>query len=221
MNLTPEPAGPIGRGRAPKWQRIVLGGLIGAAIGFGGAKLALALLPADADLPTFTTAQGASMMLGVMALGVGLIILAMSFSRRFYESENWSPEASPEEHRIIAPQLRLTAVAMLAMAAEFVALGLPVDPNRAALVVGVVVVSLLLQLWVNVRVWQNSDELYRAVVLDGSAISLALVLTLLTIWAPLAIYGLVGFDPLAVILLVSVACIIPTIWLTVQRGLTQ
>lgn len=221
MNIASETDKAPTKGRMPLWQRAAFGGLIGAVLGYGGAELVERWLPLDTALRDLPATQGAAFTLGFIALAVGLIILAMSFSRRFYESENWSPEASPEEHRIIAPQLRLTSVAMLAMAAEFVALGLPVDPNRAALVVGVVTVSLVLQLWVNVRVWQNSDELYRAVVLDGSAISLALILTLLTIWAPLALYGLVGFDPLAVILLVSIACIIPTIWLTVQRGLTQ
>ena len=221
MKISPEPAGPLGRGRAPKWQRVGLGALFGAVIGYGGAHLAMEFLPDDTGLPAFSPAQGAAMIAGIMALCVGLIILAMSFSRRLYESENWSPESSPEEHRIIAPQLRLTAVAMLAMAAEFIVLGLPVEPSRAAMVVGIITVLLAVQLWANGRIWQNSDELYRAVVLEGSAISLALVLILLTIWAPLAIYGLVGFDPLVVILLVSVACILPTIWLTVQRGMTD
>lgn len=221
MNIASEPDKAPTRGRLPLWQRAAFGGLIGAVLGYGGVELVERWLPLDTALRDLPATQGAAITLGFIVLAVGLICLAMSFSRRFYESENWTPESSPEEHRIIAPQLRLSAVGLLAMAAEFIVLGLPVEPGRAALVVGVVTVSLVLQLWVNVRVWQNSDELYRSVVLDGSAISLMLVLTSLTIWAPLAIYGIVGFDPLAVLLLVSIACIIPTIWLTVQRGLVQ
>lgn len=221
MNNIPEAGRAQSRGRLPRWQRIVGGALFGAAIGFAGAKLAPSVFPAGTDVPDFTTAQGAALVAGFMALAVGLICLAMSYSRRLYESENWTAESGPDEHRMIAPQLRLSAIALLAMAVEFFALGLPVDPARAALVIGVVAVSLAVQLWVNWRVWQGGDELYRAVVLEGSAISLGLVLILLTLWAPLAIYGLVAFDPLAVIMLVTVACIVPTIWLTVRRGMTE
>jgi hypothetical protein len=221
MNIAPEPAQLEPRKRLPRWQRVVRGALIGAVLGFFGTKLGQSLVPDSASIPDLTGLQVAALALGAMALPVGLICLAMSYSRRFYESENWTPESGPDEHRVIAPQLRLSAVAMLAMAVEFFALGLPVDPDRAPLVIGVVAISLAVQLWVNWRVWQAGDELYRAVVLEGSAISLGLVLILLTLWAPLAIYGLVAFDPLAVIMAVTVACIVPTIWLTVKRGMTE
>jgi hypothetical protein len=221
MNIAPEPVQPEPRKRLPRGQRIARGALIGAAMGFLGAKLGQILFPASADLPALTGAQAVALVLGAMALAVGLICLVMSYSRRLYESENWTPESGPDEHRAIAPQLRLSAIAILAMAAEFVALGLPVDPARAGLVIGVIAVTLAIQLWVNWRVWQGGDELYRTVVLEGSAISLGVVLVVLSLWTPLAIYGLVAFDPLAVIIWVTIACIVPTIWLTVKRGMAE
>ncbi len=219
MNIASDPGNAPSGGRWPLWQRTALGGLFGAACGYGGLKLAQRWLPAGATFQDLSPAQGAAFLLGFIALMVGLICLAMSYSRRLYESENWTAEAGPDEHRQIAPQLRLSAIALLAMGAEFVALGLPVEPMRAPLVIGAVIAALLIQLWVNWRVWQNSDELHRAIVLEGSTVSLALILSLLTVWAPLALYGLVGFDPLSIILLVSLLCIIPTIWLTVRRGM--
>ena len=219
MNIASEPGNATGGGRLPFWQRAALGGLFGAAFGYGGSELAQRWLPAGTTMQDLSPAQGAAFLLGFISLTVGLICLAMSHSRRLYESENWTAEAGPDEHRQIAPQLRLSALALIAMGAEFIALGLPVEPARAPLVIGTVIIALLVQLWVNWRVWQNSDELYRAIVLEGSTVSLALVLSLLTIWAPLALYGLVTFDPLTAILLVSVMCIIPTIWLTVRRGM--
>ena len=221
MNIAPDPAQPQPRKRLPRWQRVLGGALFGAVVGFAGAKLADSLLPTGTEIPDLSAAQGAALVTGFITLAVGLICLAMSYSRRLYESENWTPESGPDEHHKMAPQLRFSAIAMLAMTVEFFALGLPVDPARAPLVIGVVAISLAVQLWVNWRVWQGGDELYRAVVLEGSAISLGLVLILLTLWAPLAIYGLVAFDPLVVIMSVTVACIVPTIWLTVKRGMTD
>ncbi len=219
MNIASDPGNAPSKGRLPLWQRTALGGLFGAACGYGGLKLAQRWLPAGTTFQDLSPAQGAAFLLSLIALTVGLICLAMSYSRRLYESENWTAEAGPDEHRQIAPQLRLSAIALIAMGAEFIAIGLPVEPTRAPLVIGAVIAALLVQLWVNWRVWQNSDELHRAIVLEGSAISLALILSLLTIWAPLALYGFVAFDPLTAILLVSVMCIVPTIWLTVRRGM--
>ena len=145
----------------------------------------------------------------------------MSFSKRLFESENWNAESEPNEHARAAPQLRLTAVAMIALGVELCALALPPAPGRAGPVIAIIVAALAVQFWVGWKLWTLQDELERAISLESSSLSIGLVLGLLSLWVPLAVHGLVPFDPVLVIVLVTLAVIVPTIWLTVKRGLTD
>lgn len=220
MTITPNPNAPQHKGRAPIWQRLVSGALLGGVIGIGGAQLALWLTPDGVELPEPTLAQAAAIMAGAVCAIVGIIVLAMSFSKRLYEAENWTEESDADEHGRLAPTLRLNALTMLAMGAEFVALGLPPSPVIAVPVIAVVAITLAVQFWASWRLWLAADELQRAAIFEGSTLSLCAVLLLLSLWAPLAMYGFVGFDPLAVIMLTTLVILVPTIWVTVKRGLT-
>jgi hypothetical protein len=208
------------KGRAPRWQRWLGGAAVGLAFGYGAGAVMAFTLPEDNMLDRLSLSGGISLTLAAMAAAVGLILLIMSFSRRMYEAENWTPEMDASEHRQIAPQLRLTALSLGAMAVEFAALAVPASAGFAVPVVVVVALSMLVQAWTSYVIWKGGDELYRAVVVEGSAISLCLTLLILSIWVPLVLQGLVQSDPLMMLIFVTIACIVPTIWLTVKRGMT-
>lgn len=221
MNATSDHEPALRKGRDPVWVRILGGALFGLLFGYGGSKLAGQLLPPSLDSADIGLAQAGAMVLAAMSLIVALIIIAMSFSKRLYESENWTAESDASEYQRIVPTLRLTGLALIAMAAEFAALAIPPQQSLALAVIAVIALSLMVQLGTSLRLWQNSDELQRTAIVEGSAASLGVVLVLITVWAPLAMYGFVGFDPVAVILGVTLASIVPTIWISARRGLTK
>lgn len=205
------------KGRAPVWLRWLAGG----ALGYAMASLAFTVLPIRQFAGAASLTQSLALSVGVMAAAVGLIILIMSFSKRAYEAENWTAESDPDEHQQKVPQLRISALGMIAMAAQFIALSVPLAPGNALPVVAITILSLVVQLWTTVRIWQNSDELHRKVIVDGSAFSLAIIFVLLSLWVPFALYGFASFDPIGVILMATVASFVPTIWISVRRGLTK
>jgi hypothetical protein len=183
--------------------------------------LADLVLPGGIKAAELTRAQQSAAALALMALIVGIIVLVMSFSKRLYDAENWTAESGPEEYRKIVPQLRQSGIATIAIAAGLCALALPVDPARAVPVFAVIAVSMLVQLWLSWQLWKDGDELYRSVVLEGSALSLGLVFIILSLWAPLALYGYMAFDLVAMVVVLLVACIVPTVWLTIRRGMAE
>lgn len=209
------------KGRDPRWMRLLGGGIVGGLFGLGASALASRFLPDGPDAIVLGTSQIAALLLAAMAMAIGLIIMVMAFSKRIYESENWSAESDENEHGRIAPSLRLSGVSIIAMGIEFGALALPATPERAIPVIAIVFLTLLIQIWGSWRIWQGSDELQRTAMIEGSAISLGIILLILSLWAPLALYGFLSFDPLAVVLMITAASIIPTIWISVRRGLTQ
>lgn len=221
MTMTSNPDNPTvpAEARWPKWLRVTVSGVLGGLVGYGSVKLLFMAMPDLPGPPNLGWPQIAATMFAAISLVVGIIVLAMSASRRFYDLENASEEAGPEEHRRVAPGLRLAGIAILAMAAEFGALAMPPERSHFPIVFAVIALSLLVQGWTSWRIWQNGDELERAVTLEASTLAIGLVLLILSLWAPLALYGFVPFDPLAVLVVVTLAVIAPTIWLTVRRGL--
>jgi hypothetical protein len=209
------------RGRDPRWMRWLGGGLVGGLLGIGASMLASRFLVGGPDDINVGASHAAALIFGAMAMAVGLIVTAMSFSKRIYESENWTAESDADEHERVAPSLRLSGLSMIAMGIEFGALGLPASPERAIPVIAVVLLTLLIQGWASWRIWKASDELQRTAMIEGSALSLAIILLILSLWTPFALYGFLSFNPLAVILTITAASIIPTIWISVRRGLTQ
>jgi hypothetical protein len=221
MTISSDNPPPADSRRWPKWLRMAVSGVAGGIIGFASVKLLFLLMPDLPGPPDLGWPQIASIMAASISFVVGLILLAMSASRRLYEAENHSAEAGPEEHQRKAPTLRAAGIAVLAMAVEFGAFALTPVAANAAPVLAAISLSLAVQCWASWRIWQGSDELERAVTLEACALSLGAVFLLLSLWVPLSLYGFVVFDPLAVLVLATVAMVVPTIWLTARRGLTE
>lgn len=221
MTTTPALPSSPRKGKSPLWVRYLGGGLFGLIAGFAGMNLFDAAIGSDGPAADLSWAQYLAITLGLIAAVVGLIIAVMSVSRRMYESENWTPESDAEEHARMAPQLRLAAIAMIGMAVELIALAIPPKPELAPYVITAVVLALAVQLWAGWRLWRSQDELERSVSLRASTISLGAIMALLSLWVPLAIYGLLAFDPLAVLLLVTLAMLLPTVWVTAKSGIAD
>lgn len=209
------------KGRAPIWLRLFGGGLVGLAVAF----VANIVLPAsflgqngNSDAGLF---QHIALALSLCSFAIALILLLMSFSKRIYESENWTPESGEEEHSQVAPQLRISAFCLIAISAQLAVLCVPAAPSMLGPVVGITLIAVVVQLWTGWLAWRDGDELLRAVTLEGSAIGLGVVFVAVSLWVPLAIYGVVTFDPLALLLLVTLACVVPTVWITIRRGMAS
>ena len=209
------------KGRAPRWIRLVGGGVAGLVVSFvASAAMPPAMFGGDGS-PDPSSFQLIAFLFSICSFAIALILLLMSFSQKLYESENWTPESGDEEHAQMAPQLRISALYMIALSAQFGVLYFPPTSSMVGTVVAVTFAAVTVQLWTGWLAWRDGDELLRAVTLEGSALGLGVVFVAVSLWVPLAVYGVVGFDPLAMLLLVALACIVPTIWITVRRGMTS
>ncbi len=210
--------GPGGPDRRRRLARLAYGAFVGGVMGFTLTALALQWLGTAAPA-TLTLFQGIALIITAATGAIGGIMVAMSFSRRLYNIENQSDESDPEEYGDAAPLLRFAGTGLLATAVQFAALALPPERGAGDIVLPLIMAALLVQLWANWQLWQRSDELRRAVTLEGAAIALAAIILIISLWAPLAIYGHVGFDPLAVVIVITLANLVPSLWITHRRGL--
>jgi hypothetical protein len=219
MNDVSKVVAALDPGKRRRMARMTYGAIIGGAMGFVLTALALQLLGAADAAAALSAAQALAVIFAAATTAIGAILLTMAFSRRLYEIENQSSDSDPEDYRDASPMLRMSGISLIATGIEFGALAIPPAWQMGAFVLPVVLAAIAVQLWAGIHIWTRSDELQRAVILEGSALSVTIIMLLLSLWAPLAIYGYTGFDPLAVVALIAIANLAPTLWISHRRGL--
>lgn len=208
-----------------KWVRGLAGLVAGGGVGYGFGYLVGSDDWFGPALDGMSHPQELVLLLGVVIGMLAPMMVLMSFVKPMYDAERSTDEPiDMAEFRAAQGQLRLSALAMLAMAVELFAIGWPVaegsGPQGARL--GLVAAMLAVQFACSWVLWRRYDELQRQVVLEGSTISFMLGLVVFTLWAALAQLGYgVPFDPVAAIGLMTVIGMAPTLVLSVRRGLSK
>jgi hypothetical protein len=177
-----------------------------------------------AIIDRMTKIQFFSLVVAVMLAMIGLVLIIMSFNRKMFEAERDKRELDQSEFIEMKPKMRQSAFGLFAMAFSIGVLAWPFDPatGSALFRMALLTASIILQLVISIHLWRQYDELYRAVCLEGCTLSCALIATIIPIWAGASLFGYqVTFDPLAVILAINIFGFVPTLWLSIKRGLAK
>jgi hypothetical protein len=219
MNELTSPHKSGGPDKRRRTARMTYGAIIGGVMGFTLTALALQWVRDEAAAAALSLTQGIALIIAAATGVVGAIMAAMSFSRRLYEIENQSEESDPEEYGEAAPLLRYSGLSLGATSVQYAALAVPPHWGLGAVVIPLIIAALSVQIGANRQIWLLSDELRRTVTLEAGSQSLAIILTLTMLWAVLASYGYVGIDPLALVIVVGLANLLPMLWITHRRGI--
>lgn len=165
--------------------RLLVGAACGAVMGVSVVLLAKQLM---VPVKHLGWADFLALVLGVLFLGVGLVMYAMSFNRRqlgrSLEGEAAQLPASDDEARDFrgwCASMMLAGLMLLLVLLSSGSLGS--TRGRAGLLFGVVVALFLAQMYVNVRVWRTADEFVRAQAMQTGAICFGLAQGALFLWA--------------------------------------
>jgi hypothetical protein len=203
---------------------LLVSGLIGMVLGFFTMTIMMQYLDVDALLDRLSAWQFFALLISLVSLAMGAISALMSFSKTMYAAERQSEEPIEEpEFTSAQANMRMGALGLLALAVQLLAFAWPnASDGQHVLRLSIVIGTVFVQLWLNWVLWKNQDELHRRVTLEGSAIALFAIWLIATIWAALAQFGYVAaVDSIGLVVTITLACFIPTVWLAVKRGLTK
>jgi hypothetical protein len=153
---------------------------------------------------------------------IGMIVLAMSFSRRLFMTNHRHEGTSEAEFSEVRPMLRWSSICLFLYAAALLGLALvgQFDAGQKIPVFWGVVMAMVGQTAISIHLWRSYDELYRGVTRESCAAAFVITEMLLFIWGAAALCGLqVAFDPLAVIVAVTGIYWSVSIWFIAKRGM--
>ncbi|MBL0923574.1 MAG: hypothetical protein IBJ12_03780 [Sphingomonadaceae bacterium] len=153
---------------------------------------------------------------------IGLIVIAMSFSRRLFMTNHRNEGASEAEFTGVKPMLRWSSICLFLYAAALLGLALTgqFDAGQKILVFWGVVLAMVGQSAISMYLWRSYDELYRGVTRESCATAFVITEILLFVWGAAALCGLqIAFEPLAVIVAVMGIYWTVSIWFVAKRGL--
>lgn len=220
--MTHQEAGPKGGSAEKIAKKFLIPAMFGGLFGYGSARLFFGFYGKD-FLLDWTGVQLIALVIACIFMLVVPILLAMSMSRKFFESQRPEVEFDPSEFEQNKVQMRLSAIGFVAYAAALLAMAVPGAGDSAKIMrFGIVAAAMAVQMYVNWAIWVRSDELYRAVIRESYSVATVLIEVVLFLWAAAAILGLgVAFDPLAVVIMLVLCSTVPTVFLTIKRGLTK
>lgn len=167
--------------------QFILGGIAGAA-----AVLLLGRWIRETD---FGNAHELGLLIGALLvyMGLSLLLAAASPARA---AKLMGQELEPEEDfSAETHSLRLQAIVSLLAGVELLVLSWRTDTltgaTQAVLLAGLVVL-VLLQSWLNYRVWRRGDEFFRRILVEAAVISFVIAQFLLFAWAVLTRFDLVN-----------------------------
>ncbi len=196
---------------------------IGALFGFFAVMGFHSFFGTDYVLVALDTSELASLLLAVLFVLVGLIVLAMSASRKLFMMNQTNPETEENEFETMRPLLFWSSICLFFYAAALalmVLAGLS-SPGDQPLFFWGVVGAMLAQSAISWHLWNRYDELYRNVTKDSCAVAFVIAELVLVIWAAATICGYaVSFTPLGVIVAITAIYWAAAIWFTVRRGMT-
>jgi len=166
------------------WRALV-GGIFGAVVGFSLVKMLVIL-----HVP-FKTLSWSDLLATVVALAffaMGAVMLVLSTSRKRVAESLGDCEgdfpATNDEVRSFRLQGVTMGLAGVMLILPILSLGrLQQIPGGSATIFAGIVVLFLIQTFANIRVWQTSDEFYRALMLQMCTITFAVSQAALFLWA--------------------------------------
>jgi hypothetical protein len=196
--------------------------LVGAVVGFSIMLGLDYLVDMEVLFDTMSGAEILAFTFAVIFALIGLIVLAMSFSRALFMTNYRNQGTSESEFSQLRPMLRWSAICLFIYAAALVLLALArqFDAGQKILVFWGVVGAMAVQTSISIYLWRIYDELYRGVTRDSCAAAFVIAEILLFIWGAAALCGLpVVFDPLAVIVTITGIYWAASIWYISKRGM--
>lgn len=173
----------------PKGIKSVVRGVIGLILGgLAGAGAVRLLETLHVSLKGMPWSDFMAFLLGLMFFVLGAITMAVSASRKYLaqeiQSEDKTMPATNEEVRSFRLQgltLLLAGVMLLALVAAPGTLKTHPDANIG--IFGTIVVLFVAQSFVNYRIWMESDEFVRAMMLQLATMTFWIVQSGIFLWA--------------------------------------
>jgi hypothetical protein len=165
--------------------RMLLGGLLGALVGYSAMRLAFKL---HVQVKSLTWSDFLAIWLGISFVGIAIITAALAANRKrlaqALEPGEASLPATNQEVRTFRLQAAILGLAGILLLTPIFALGPMRDhPNAAPGVFLGIVVLFALQTAANVIVWKTSDEFIRDNMMKVASITFAIGQGALFLWA--------------------------------------
>lgn len=200
-----------------RWRKFAFSVLLGAltaylALEWGLVPLIKALKIKDGGA---IAVAGVGLIYVLMGLGVGL---GTVFPKAGVQVLNVTDEDLSEQRAILGGSALCSL--LFGIALILLAFAEPVGPVSAGLALSALGGSILLICLVSWLQWDKYDELLRQISLEGSGIGFLIVLPVLIGWAAAAQLGMVvGFSPLGVVALLSIAMLLGSFIAAGRRGM--
>lgn len=172
-------------------RRMVIALIIGAPLG-GVAGYGVGAAIRQRELAAFRDWSLADLFSLVIALGLlvsaGYAAWAATSARRWNEMVEYTPPDEPVDPTALVSgrrQALVTGLAGLMLGAPPILAHLGLSFEGRALAAGGIGVLLLLESWINYRLWRDGDELTRAVITQSGAVCFWLLQLALFAWAAL------------------------------------
>ena len=166
-------------------SRLLLGAMIGAAIGFALMRLALRL---HVDAKLLTWSDFLAIWLGITFVGNGMVVGFVTTSRKRLaqrlEGEDARMAATPEEVRMFRMQAAVLVLAGVLLLLPVLAMGpMKAHPSAASAAFVLILGLFGVQTWFNLRLWRTSDEFVRDNMQFVAAVTFAIGQGFLFVWA--------------------------------------